>query len=75
VARRKQGGRGKEFYGCTNYPTCDFITHYKPTSSKCPKCGQFLIEKFDKKSGVHKACINPECDFLHTPVEETEGSD
>ncbi len=39
VARKKQGGRGKEFYGCTNYPPCDFITHYKPTIMRCPKCG------------------------------------
>jgi DNA topoisomerase-1 len=75
VARRKQGGRGKEFYGCTNYPTCDFISHYKPISSNCPKCGQFLVEKYDKKNGSHKACINPDCDFLHSPDEETETSD
>lgn len=72
IARRKQGGRGKEFYGCTNYPDCDFITHFKPTSSTCPKCGYFLVEKNDKKSGAHKACINPECDFLHSPEDELE---
>jgi DNA topoisomerase-1 len=65
VARKKQGGRGKEFYGCTNYPECDFITHFKPTSMHCPKCGWFLVEKYDKKRGEHKACINPDCDFLH----------
>jgi len=70
IARKKQGGRGKEFYGCTNFPACDFITHYKPTSMKCPKCGYFLVEKNDKKFGSHKACINPDCDFLHTQEEE-----
>lgn len=69
VARRKQGGRGKEFYGCTNYPECDFISHFKPTSMSCPKCGYFLVEKNDKKFGSHKACINPECNFLHTQGE------
>ncbi len=66
VARKKAGGKGKEFYGCTNYPECDFISHFKPTSSKCPKCGYFLVEKNDKKTGTVKACINPDCDFLHT---------
>lgn len=70
VARRKQGGRGKEFYGCTNYPKCDFISYFKPISAKCPKCGQFLVEKYDKKLGSHKACVNPECDYLHTEEEE-----
>lgn len=72
VARKKQGGRGKEFYGCTNYPECDFITHFKPTSMKCPECGYFLVEKTDKKRGTHKACINPDCDFLHTAGVEEE---
>ena len=70
VARRRAKGKGREFYGCTNYPVCDFITYNKPTASSCPKCGWFLVEKFDKKSGSHKACINPECDYLHTHGEE-----
>ena len=70
VARKKAGGRGKEFYGCTNYPECDFISHFKPTNQSCPKCGYFLVEKNDRKTGIVKACINPECDFLHTHDEE-----
>jgi DNA topoisomerase-1 len=72
VARRGAKGKGREFFGCTNYPDCDFITYNKPTSSLCPKCGAFLVEKFDKKSGSHKACINPDCDYLHTHGEEEE---
>jgi DNA topoisomerase-1 len=65
IARRKAGGRGHEFYGCSNYPTCDFFTHFKPTEQKCPKCGKFLVEKEDKKRGSYKMCINPECTYLH----------
>jgi DNA topoisomerase-1 len=72
VARRRAKGKGREFYGCTNYPECDFITYNKPTNSSCPQCGWFLVEKFDKKSGSHKACINPDCDYLHTHGEEEE---
>ncbi|MDR0760120.1 MAG: type I DNA topoisomerase [Treponema sp.] len=66
IVTRKTRGRGKEFYGCTNYPDCDFISHFKPTNIQCPQCGQFLVEKYDKKNGSHKACINPECDYLHS---------
>jgi len=66
IVSRKTKGRGKEFYGCTRYPECDFISHFKPINQNCPKCGQFLVEKYDKKNGSHKACINPECDFLHS---------
>ncbi len=74
IVARKNKGRGKEFYGCTRYPDCDFITHYKPLPINCPKCGQFLVEKYDKKNGSHKACINPDCDYLHS-VDEEAGSE
>ncbi len=66
VARKRKRGRGREFYGCTNYPTCDFVTYFKPTDSKCPKCSWFLVEKEDRQRGTYKSCINPACDYLHT---------
>jgi DNA topoisomerase I len=75
VSRRKSSGRGREFYGCSRYPECDFITHSKPTTSLCPKCGQFLVEKYDKRNGSHKACINPDCDYLHTADEDHAAED
>ncbi|MDR1143233.1 MAG: type I DNA topoisomerase [Spirochaetaceae bacterium] len=70
VVARKTRGRGKEFYGCANYPECDFISHYKPLNQNCPKCGRFLVEKYDKRNGSHKACINPDCDYLHSAEDE-----
>ena len=71
IVARKTRGRGKEFYGCTNYPKCDFISHFKPLENQyCPKCGWFLVEKYDKKNGSYKSCINPDCDYLHTADEE-----
>jgi DNA topoisomerase-1 len=33
---------------------------------------RFLVEKYDKKNGAHKACINPDCDYLHSADEEAE---
>ncbi len=70
VARRKTGTRGREFYGCTNYPKCQFISYYKPSGSVCPSCGWFLVEKNDRRHGFYKACINPACEFLHLTEEE-----
>ena len=70
IVERKTKGRGKAFYGCTNYPNCTFISHFKPIDQYCPKCGWFLVEKFDKKNGAYKSCINPDCDYLHTSGEE-----
>lgn len=66
IVSRKSKGRGKEFYGCANYPKCDFISHFKPLNAVCPRCGQFLVEKYDKKNGLYKSCINPNCDYLHS---------
>ncbi|MGI5070018.1 type I DNA topoisomerase [Treponema pectinovorum] len=70
IVERKSKGRGKSFYGCTNYPKCSFISHFKPIDATCPKCGWFLVEKFDKKNGNYKSCINPACDYLHSAGEE-----
>ncbi|MDR3020884.1 MAG: type I DNA topoisomerase [Treponema sp.] len=72
IVARKTKGRGKEFYGCTKYPDCDFISHFKPINQDCPKCGYFLVEKYDKKNGAHKLCINTECDYLHSADDESE---
>lgn len=71
IVERKTKGRGKAFYGCTNYPECTFISHFKPIDQYCPQCGWFLVEKFDKKNGAYKSCINPDCDYLHS-AEESE---
>jgi DNA topoisomerase-1 len=66
VVERKAKGRGKKFYGCVNYPECDFLSHFKPITQNCPKCGWFLVEKHDKRNGSYKSCINPDCGYLHT---------
>ncbi|GMO62411.1 MAG: type I DNA topoisomerase [Treponemataceae bacterium] len=70
IVARKTKARGKEFYGCTNYPSCDFLSHFKPINASCPQCGWFMVEKYDKKNGSYKACINPECDYLHSAEDE-----
>jgi len=61
--KKKDGKRGREFYGCSNYPECDFISWDKPTEFKCPKCGKYLIEKNDKVHGTYKICIDEVCGY------------
>jgi DNA topoisomerase-1 len=72
VIARKTKGRGREFYGCTNYPDCDFLSYHKPLDQNCPKCGWFMVESNDRKKGTHKACINPDCDYLHNAEDEAD---
>lgn len=71
IVERRSSARGRKFYGCTNYPACNFLTYYKPLEMKCPECGWFLVEKNDKKNVSLKACINPECRYLHSDDDES----
>jgi DNA topoisomerase-1 len=41
----KKTRKGKVFYGCSNYPKCNFATWDKPTGDMCPNCGEPLVEK------------------------------
>lgn len=51
----KKSKRGKIFYGCKNYPKCNFALWNKPIDEKCPECGEILTERFLKK-GRKVAC-------------------
>jgi DNA topoisomerase-1 len=49
--------RGRPFYGCTQYPDCDFSTWDKPVEGQvCPKCGKLLLAKVSKDKGSILIC-------------------
>ncbi|WP_226674238.1 type I DNA topoisomerase [Rossellomorea aquimaris] len=52
------------FYGCDQYPECDFLSWDKPIERKCPKCAELLVEKKLKK-GNQIQCTN--CDYKEEP--------
>jgi DNA topoisomerase I len=56
--------RGKVFYGCSNFPQCNFATWDRPVEKPCPKCGAaFMVEKQTKKDGKIYACQNKDCGY------------
>ncbi len=58
IERRSK--RGKQFYGCSRYPNCNFISWYKPVNRTCPACqNNYLFEKYTKAKGNFLEC--PEC--------------
>jgi DNA topoisomerase-1 len=60
----RKSRRGKIFFGCSNYPDCDFVLWSRPLDEKCPACGApFLVEKFTKKHGRQVLCNNEACDY------------
>ncbi|HHX16505.1 MAG TPA: type I DNA topoisomerase [Mollicutes bacterium] len=44
----KNTKKGKVFYGCNQYPKCDFALWDKPNGDKCPECDSLLVLKKDK---------------------------
>ncbi len=43
----KRSRRGRVFYGCANYPSCQFTTWTRPLPSPCPECGGLLLTAGD----------------------------
>jgi DNA topoisomerase-1 len=67
IERRSR--RGKTFYGCSNYPKCDFVNWNKPVNKSCPACGNnYLVEKYTKAKGNFLQC--PECKIIETTSRE-----
>jgi len=66
VERRSM--KGKIFYGCSSYPTCNFALWHKPVPRQCPRCGSpYMIEKRQKDKGVMLSCPNQDCRFSIKP--------
>ena len=65
----KKSKYGKVFFGCSNYPKCDFVSWYEPVNEKCPECGSILVKKITKKS-KKLACSNKDCSFSKDMEEE-----
>jgi DNA topoisomerase-1 len=62
--------RGREFYGCSKYPACDFISWDPPVKDKvCPKCSSLIFETGNKKNGYFLECKREECGYKE-PVSE-----
>ncbi|GEN44907.1 type I DNA topoisomerase [Alkalibacillus haloalkaliphilus] len=62
VVERKSKKR-RTFYGCDQYPECEFVSWDKPIERPCPKCSSLLVEKKQKK-GVQVKCTD--CDYAES---------
>lgn len=56
VERRTK--RGRLFYGCSNYPDCEFSSWSRPVDKKCPHCGKLMVIKRQNQDPV---CDNKDC--------------
>ena len=73
IAARRSKKRGKAFYGCENYPTCDFVCWDKPVSETCTECGNVGAEaKSSKTRGTYRKCLKCANEWSIAEVSEAE---
>ncbi|MHB8433613.1 MAG: type I DNA topoisomerase [Candidatus Tyrphobacter sp.] len=53
VERRSR--KGRTFYGCINYPNCDFISWDRVIPERCPVCGSYVVVK-TRRGSSHFEC-------------------
>ena len=61
IAERR--GRFRPFYGCVNYPACDFSLSVRPIPETCPQCGNPYLLFRERKSEKVFACDKAGCGF------------
>jgi DNA topoisomerase-1 len=54
VERRSK--KGRTFYGCANYPNCDFVSWDRVVPEPCPVCGSYVITKTRRGGNVRLDC-------------------
>ena len=59
----KRSKKGNRFYGCSNYPECNFVSWYEPTNEKCPECGSYMVKRYSKSKGEYLQCSDKECKY------------
>jgi DNA topoisomerase I len=50
--------RGDLFYGCVNYPKCDFASNLKLVNQVCPKCDSAYVLEVVNDKGTYLVCPN-----------------
>ncbi len=55
----RKSKKGHTFYGCGNWPKCNFMSWDAPAGEDCPKCGKTLF----KKKGGKTICMAEGCGY------------
>ena len=69
IVERRARGKGRSFYGCSNYPNCDLILNQRPLTTPCPECNGLMVQK--NRNNV--ACTV--CTWQEASLDNPEGAD
>jgi len=56
VIAERRSRKGRVFYGCVNYPKCDFVLWDRPLPQTCPVCGALLVQKTKRGGATEVEC-------------------
>lgn len=70
IERRSK--KGRIFYGCDQYPGCDYVSWDKPTGKPCPNCETMLVEK-RSRAGAKLNC--PSCSYSEEVPDDDDNED
>jgi DNA topoisomerase-1 len=52
----RKSKKGRTFYGCANYPKCDFVSWDRVVPEPCPVCGSYVVSKTRRGGTVALEC-------------------
>ncbi len=59
---RKRSKKGRSFFGCSDYPNCEFVSWDEPLGEKCPQCKGMMVIKRTKSKNTIK-CVDKNCGY------------
>ncbi len=63
----KMTKKGRRYFGCMNFPECEFMTWQKPSQKPCPECGGVMLEKGNKL-----VCMDEQCGYVEIKTKKEE---
>jgi DNA topoisomerase-1 len=66
----RKSKKGRLFYGCNQYPKCDFTSWERPFKEPCPHCGSMCVVKGGKSEQKTVLCLKEGCGYNVALTEE-----
>ncbi|NLJ78564.1 MAG: type I DNA topoisomerase [Tissierellia bacterium] len=60
---KRRSKRRRIFYGCNNFPDCNFVSWNEPIEERCPDCNGLMVKKQTRKN-IIKQCFNKDCGYV-----------
>ena len=71
--KAKKGNRRSTFYGCSNYPTCNFAVNQKPLPEPCPECSGLMVQRGRNTAKCTKCAYSEPLGSSEQALKDLEG--